>query len=95
MVTLINRFVVSEGKGEEFEKILTGITEYMSDQPGFLGHRLYRSLKNPEVYIETAQWKDAESHRTAMRAEAFRDRVQALGGVAKPDPDVFETVDES
>ncbi|WHT23331.1 antibiotic biosynthesis monooxygenase [Crossiella sp. CA-258035] len=94
MVTLINKFQVSEGRNDEFERVLAGITEYMSSQPGFLGHKLYRSLRNPGVYVETAQWKDAESHRSAMQAEAFRSQVQQLGGVAKPDPDVFETIDE-
>lgn len=94
MVTLINRFTVKEGGNEEFEKILDGLTGYMSAQPGFLGHRLLRSVRNRQVYVETAEWSDAESHRNAMGGEEFRSHIQRLGSVATPDPDIFETVAE-
>ncbi|MFF4585006.1 antibiotic biosynthesis monooxygenase family protein [Streptomyces sp. NPDC001388] len=95
MITLINRFTVTEGRNAEFEDILSGITAYMTSRPGFLGHTLYRSTKNPEVYVETARWTDAASHREAMSAEDFRSRAKYLIQVAKPDPDLFEVIDEN
>ncbi|MET9297427.1 antibiotic biosynthesis monooxygenase family protein [Streptomyces sp. NPDC003077] len=93
MITVINRLTV-HGDIPAFQRVLQGITAHMSSQPGFLGHRLYRSMRDPRVFIETAQWTDAASHRTAMRADAFREKVKDLGGLATPEPDVFETVEE-
>lgn len=95
MVTVINRLTVS-GDVAEFESIIGRITEYMASQPGFLSHRLYRSRNDPRVYVEAADWTDAESHRTAMSGSGFRENVVALGAVAAAEPDVFEEVrDES
>ena len=37
MVTVINRLTVA-GDPQQFERIISGITEYMKAQPGFLGH---------------------------------------------------------
>ncbi|MEV6210122.1 antibiotic biosynthesis monooxygenase family protein [Kitasatospora sp. NPDC051914] len=93
MITVINRLTV-HGDVETFRKVLTGITEHMSSQPGFLSHTLYRSTRSPEVFVETARWTDAQSHRAAMSADAFREKVRDLGGLATPEPDVFETVEE-
>ncbi|BFO23230.1 hypothetical protein SHKM778_96180 (plasmid) [Streptomyces sp. KM77-8] len=93
MITVINRLTV-HGDVDAFQKILGGITEHMSSQPGFLSHSLYRSLNHPEVFVETARWADAESHRRAMKATAFRDRVRGLEDLATPEPDVFEILEE-
>ncbi|MER6687599.1 antibiotic biosynthesis monooxygenase family protein [Streptomyces minutiscleroticus] len=93
MITVINRLTV-HGDVPTFEQVLKGITAHMSGQPGFIGHRLYRSLRNPQVFIETAQWTDAASHRAAMQAEAFQEKVKDLGGLATPEPDLFEILEE-
>ena len=91
MVTLINRLTVT-GCPKEFEGLLHGITEHMKAQPGFLSHQLYRSQHNPAVYVEIAEWSDAESHRKAMQSNAFVDRVKQLRALASAEPDVFTTV---
>ncbi|MEU4209185.1 antibiotic biosynthesis monooxygenase family protein [Streptomyces sp. NPDC026206] len=94
MITVINRLTV-HGDTATFEKVLSGITDHMSTQPGFLSHRLHRSLNHPEIYIETAEWTDAQSHRQAMTADAFREKVRALSSLATPEPDIFETLEEA
>ena len=91
MVTVINKLTV-HGRPEEFERIISAITAYMRQQPGFCSHRLYRSRNRDNVYIETAEWADADAHRAAMQGGGFRDRVKELGGVASAEPDVFDTV---
>jgi heme-degrading monooxygenase HmoA len=93
MVTIINRLTVN-GDIARFEEILRAITAYMSAQPGFMGHRLYRSRRRPEVFIETAAWADAESHRQAMQGKEFHARVRELAGIATPEPDLFDEVGE-
>jgi long-chain acyl-CoA synthetase len=92
MVTVINRLTV-HGEAADFERIISGITEYMRQQPGFTAHRLYRSRNHDNVYIETAEWTDAAAHRQAMQGSGFRDRVRELGAVAKAEPDVFDTIE--
>jgi long-chain acyl-CoA synthetase len=92
MATVINRLTVT-GDSAEFEKIIGQITEYMSAQPGFVEHRLMRSLRRPEIYVEMARWSDADSHRAAMQGEGFRSRVRELSAVATAEPDVFADVD--
>jgi len=77
----------------EFERIIGRITEYMSGQPGFIEHRLLRCVRRPQVYVEMARWNDADSHRTAMQGQAFRDRVRELSTVATADPDLYSEVD--
>jgi heme-degrading monooxygenase HmoA len=93
VITVINRLTVS-GDTDAFERVLSGITGYMVEQPGFIDHTLYRSRNRPEVYVETARWENAESHRAAMQGSGFRDRVRELGSLASAEPDVFDSVAE-
>jgi long-chain acyl-CoA synthetase len=94
MVTVINKLTVT-GDDAEFIRVISGITEYMRAQPGFIEHALYRSRNNPNVFVETARWDKAESHRAAMQGDRFRECVSALRGLAQPEPDVFEQVEEA
>ncbi|MFI1913939.1 antibiotic biosynthesis monooxygenase family protein [Nocardia sp. NPDC020380] len=91
--TVINRLTVT-GDTSEFEQILGDITKYMRTQPGFVEHRLCRSLRNPAIYVEMARWTDAESHRNAMQHEVFHGYVRKLSALATAEPDVFRDVDE-
>jgi heme-degrading monooxygenase HmoA len=88
MVTVINRLKVT-GDEAEFLRILGEITDYMKGRPGFVGHHLYRSVRNPEVFVEMGEWKDAADHQAAMRNAEFTDRVKELVKHASAEPDVF------
>jgi long-chain acyl-CoA synthetase len=92
MATVVNRLTVT-GDPAEFERIIGWITEYMSSCPGFIEHRLMRSLRRPEVYVEFARWENADAHRRAMEGEQFRARVGELSAVATADPDVFADIE--
>lgn len=88
MVTVINRLTVT-GDEDEFLRILTEITDYMKGRPGFVRHHLYRSVRNPEVFVEMGEWADAADHQAAMKGEEFASRVQELVKHASAEPDVF------
>jgi long-chain acyl-CoA synthetase len=91
MVTIINRLTVT-GDEAEFLRILSEITAYMKSQPGFVGHHLYRSIRNPNVFIETGQWKDAADHQAAMKGPEFGKAIQQIIQHASAEPDLFEEV---
>ncbi|GAO10341.1 antibiotic biosynthesis monooxygenase [Streptomyces lydicamycinicus] len=85
MFTFINRFTV-DGDTAEFEKRLADITAHMTRQPGFHSHRLYRSGKDPKVYVELAEWEDAAAHQRAARTEEFLAAVRHVQQLATADP---------
>ncbi|WP_253278837.1 antibiotic biosynthesis monooxygenase family protein, partial [Streptomyces californicus] len=91
MFTFINRFTV-QGDAAEFEKRVGEITAHMSRQPGFRSHRLLRSAKDPQVYVEIAAWDDAESHGRALRTETFQQAVSEVKKLASADPAPFVPV---
>ncbi|MGW2099570.1 antibiotic biosynthesis monooxygenase family protein [Streptomyces olivaceoviridis] len=94
MFHFINRFTVT-GDPAEFERILGEINAYMSAQPGFRRHRLYRSAKDPNVYVETAEWESAELHQRALRGEGFRNGVRKVMTHATAEPAPFTVVREN
>ncbi|MFH9425779.1 AMP-binding protein [Streptomyces sp. NPDC017529] len=91
MFTFVNRFTV-QGDTAEFEKRVGEITDHMTRQPGFHSHRLLRSLKDPAVYVEIAEWDDAESHGRAVRTETFQRAVREVQKLASADPAPFTPV---
>ncbi|MEU9111252.1 antibiotic biosynthesis monooxygenase family protein [Streptomyces sp. NPDC048483] len=93
MVKLVNKLTVT-GDVAEFEKVSEELTAYMRQQPGYLRFELLRSVRHENVFVEIAEWTDAESHLTAVRSEGFRQRVQPLGALATVDPDVYTLVRE-
>ncbi|MER7312129.1 MULTISPECIES: antibiotic biosynthesis monooxygenase family protein [Streptomyces] len=94
MFTFINRFTV-RGDTTEFEKRIGQITGHMSRQPGFHSHRLLRSAKDSQVYVEIAEWDDAESHGRALRTEGFQRAVREVQELASADPAPFVPVTEA
>jgi long-chain acyl-CoA synthetase len=91
VVTLVNKFTVT-GQPEEFEKIWAASSDFMREQPGFISFRLVRSLRDRQVYVNIAEWKDAESHQQVMRGTAFQKHIAELGAVARPEPMLCESV---
>ena len=94
MLTLINEFTVT-GDVDEFERVLGEFNQYMSGQPGAGGYRLLRSTRRPNVFVELADWADAEAHQAAVRSEGFGPLVARLRPlVEKSIPDLYATVRE-
>lgn len=93
MIILINRFTL-HGSPEEFERVFKESAELLQRQPGFIHYRLVRSLFNPNIYTNIAQWEDRESHDRVIRSPEFGDHIKALGAVAAPGPELHEVVTE-
>ncbi|MFI6346444.1 antibiotic biosynthesis monooxygenase family protein [Streptomyces sp. NPDC050560] len=93
MATVINRLRLT-GDRDEFERLLGSMTTFMKGRPGFVSHRLYRSARNPDVYVELAEWRDASDHRQAMQSPEFQAHIPRLMKHAEAEPDVFEAVEE-
>jgi long-chain acyl-CoA synthetase len=85
MVILVNKFTVTADPAE-FERIWADSSHFMRQQPGFISFRLVRSVQDPQVYINIAEWADAQAHRRAMRSDDFQAHISQLANVAKPEP---------
>ncbi|MFE3170900.1 antibiotic biosynthesis monooxygenase family protein [Amycolatopsis sp. NPDC059090] len=94
MFYLINRFTV-HGDTDEFLAILAEINAYMKTQPGFRFHRLYRSVNEPNVFVETAEWEERELHKAAISSDRFLEPVKKIRQHATAEPGPFELVRES
>ncbi len=93
MVTLLNRFTLHVD-GEEFERVFAASSLFMRQQPGFIRHRLVRSLRDPKVYVNIAEWESPEHHMRAVRSDQFQVHIQELAKVATADPALYATVQE-
>jgi long-chain acyl-CoA synthetase len=91
MAILVNKFTVA-GSPEEFERTWKESSEFMRHQPGFIRARLVRSVTDGQVYINIAEWADAESHQRVVGSSNFQAHIAALAGLAKPEPTMCELV---
>ncbi|MET8155763.1 AMP-binding protein [Sphaerisporangium sp. NPDC005289] len=93
VVTIINKLTVT-GDPIEFEQLLGKISGYMKSRPGFVSHRLYRSLKDPNVFVETGEWEDMASHQQAVMGSGFQEVLPELIKHAKAEIDLYQTVED-
>jgi long-chain acyl-CoA synthetase len=91
MALLVNKFTVT-GNPDEFERIWTDSSEFMRHQPGFVSFRLVRSVSQPGVYFNIAEWADVAAHERVVRSPAFQSHITELARLAKPEPSMCETV---
>jgi long-chain acyl-CoA synthetase len=91
MVILINRFTLSASQ-EEFEEAFEESAVFMRAQPGFIRHTLVKSLRDPDSYVNIAQWQEAADHIRVVHSPEFQAHVEALAKVATADPDLYSPV---
>jgi len=91
MVTLINYFTV-QGDSAEFERVFEASSEFMVNQPGFISHRLVKSINKPGCYVNIALWESAEAHMNVVRSEGFARHLKELAEVATASPDLYSDV---
>ncbi len=73
MVTLVNCFEVPAGRESEFFSLWQQVNRYMRAKPGYLAHKLHRSLA-PEAryrFVNVAQW-ESQAHFAAAHDDGFR-----------------------
>ena len=71
-VRLINCFEVPAGRDDEFMTRWSEINAHMAAKPGYLGHRLHRSL-SPDArfrFVNYVEWESV-AHLSAGRDERF------------------------
>src|ERR1700750_1308164 len=96
-VTLMNSFVVPEGREDAFERIWTATSTYFRAQPGFLSLRLHRALSPGEHhrYVNVARWASLADFQAAHGTEEFRRVVSQPGWEEFPSsPGLYEVVIE-
>jgi len=73
-VTLINSFVVPDGRDEVFRQLWTETSRYFRAQPGFVSLRLHRAVTADARYrfVNVAQWASADQYRAPHLTDEFR-----------------------
>ena len=76
-VTLINSFIVPEGREAAFVELWTATSGYFRAQPGFISLKLHRALSGsaPYRFVNVAQWDSAQRFAAAHATEEFRSVV--------------------
>src|SRR3954449_2281673 len=96
-VTLINSFVVPEGREEAFQELWTATSSYFRAQPGYLSLRLHRALSPDARYrfVNVARWSSLDDFQAAHATEKFRRVVSQPGWAEFPSsPALYEVVVE-
>jgi len=90
----VNCFEVPAGREESFLALWRQVNAYMADKPGYVSHRLHRSLA-PDArfrFINYAEWESAE-HWRAAHDEGFRELVSGVEWSEFPSiPALYEIV---
>ena len=73
-VTLMNSFLVPEGRDEAFLELWTETSNYFRTQPGFLSLRLHRAVTpaTPYRYVNVARWASDAAYRAPHITDEFR-----------------------
>jgi heme oxygenase (mycobilin-producing) len=97
VVTLVNCFEVPAGREDEFFALWQKVNEYMREKPGYLGHKLHRSLAPdaPYRFVNVARWESAayfqSAHDDGFRALVSQPAWQAF----RSHPGLFEVIHEA
>jgi heme-degrading monooxygenase HmoA len=94
-VTLINSFLVPEGRDEDFMKLWIDTSTYFRKQPGFLSLRLHRAVTPGAQYryVNVARWASDTDYRAPHQTDEFRRLVTQEGWREFPSsPVLYEVV---
>jgi heme-degrading monooxygenase HmoA len=94
-VTLMNSFVVPEGRDEDFVELWTQASHYFRRQPGFLSLRLHRAVTpgSQYRYVNVARWASDAEYRAPHGTEEFRRLVSSDAWREFPSsPTLYEVV---
>ena len=67
MIRYINCFEVPEGRDDEFLRLFRVVNDHMAQQPGYIGHRLHRSVAPDARYrfVNYVEWESVDDWRRA------------------------------
>ena len=96
-VTLLNCFEVPAGREEEFFGLWRQVNLYMRAKPGYLEHKLHRSLAPDAAYrfVNVAVW-ESEAYFQAAHDDGFRALVsQPAWAEFRSHPALYEVFHEA
>jgi long-chain acyl-CoA synthetase len=93
MVIIVNKFTLTASP-EEFEEAFEASASFMRAQPGFIRHTLVKSLRDPNIYVNIAEWQEAADQMRALQGPGFKDHIEALAKVGRADPDLYSIVQD-
>jgi heme-degrading monooxygenase HmoA len=97
-VTLINCFDVPFGREEAFLELWQQMNDYFRAQPGYVSHRLHRSVSPNARYrfVNVATWISNAHFQAAHTTDTFYERVQqATWAEFSNSPALYEVVSEA
>jgi heme-degrading monooxygenase HmoA len=96
MITLVNCFEIPAGHESEFFPLWQKVNSYMRSKPGYLGHKLHRSLA-PDArfrFVNVAQWA-SKADFDAAHDDGFRALVSGPEWASfRSFPTLYEVVHE-
>ncbi|REE99058.1 antibiotic biosynthesis monooxygenase [Thermomonospora umbrina] len=72
MFFCVNRIRV-KGSTETYERVYREGSDFMATLPGHVRHKLLRSLREPDVYISVAEWRDEDAYRSMCAVPRVRE----------------------
>ena len=96
MITLVNCFEIPAGREDEFFALWQRVNGYMRAKPGYLGHKLHRSLAVDARFrfVNVAQWA-SQADFNAAHDDGFRALVSGPEWAAfRSFPNLYEVVHE-
>ena len=91
MVMFITKFVV-KGETAQFERLFTEHAQFMSNQPGYLGSQFFRSLGEPNTYLNIGQWSSPDDHRRVMASDQFQQHARQMRALVDVEGGLYEPV---
>jgi len=94
-VTLINRFVVPDGRDDAFRALWESTSMYFRARPGFVSLRLHRAVTSDASHrwVNVATWESEDAYRAAHSTDEFRRVVTQDGWEEFPSaPALYEVV---
>jgi len=93
LVTLINVFVVSPGKEEEFIRLWNETAHLMKQEPGFIDTKLHHSLdaKARFAFINVAHWESQETWQQSINSNPeLQNWWQQIALIAEANPALYK-----
>jgi heme oxygenase (mycobilin-producing) len=96
-VILVNCFEVPAGRESEFFSLWEQVNTYMRGKPGYLQHKLHRSLAPdaPYRFVNVAEWASTEDFQAAHDAGFQALVTQPIWSNFRSTPALYEVVHQA
>lgn len=89
-------FEVPEGREDDFMHVFEDVNAHMAAQPGYVSHRLHKSLAPDAKYrfINVVEWESPEHWRAAHSPEFMAEASRPEWAFFTSTPALYDIVDE-